>query len=216
MAKRGKRELRKSWLKTEVCSRGMSVYNIVAVCVSTSPASFSTLIQRCRVIQRSLYYPQYSTWRLVPPLSLQSLSLVSAEEQDTQVSRALSNAEPSEYTNPRESTGSTTCDSGLICFYYNDFYSQCQKPATSTSAASTTSKTSSVPISTTSWPPPSLDAHVKGLGLKYWGVVVDPTCLSNSQCSAIVKADFGSVTPENTMKWDAMYVVSPVVIVRSS
>lgn len=111
-------------------------------------------------------------------------------------------------------TGPTTCDTGLICGYINDWFSQCQKPTTSVSAASTTlsaslgstiTSSTSSPSTTASGggPPPSLDAHVKERGLKYWGVVVDPDCLSNSQCSLIVKAVFGSVTPGNSMKWDA-------------
>lgn len=37
----------------------------------------------------------------------------------------------------------------------------------------------------------------------YWGTCADPKTLSESQNVKIIKANFGQVTPENSMKWDA-------------
>ncbi|KAL4918118.1 putative endo-1,4-beta-xylanase C [Aspergillus aurantiobrunneus] len=37
----------------------------------------------------------------------------------------------------------------------------------------------------------------------YWGTCADPKTLSESQNMKIIKANFGQVTPENSMKWDA-------------
>ena len=58
-----------------------------------------------------------------------------------------------------------------------------------------------------STPAPSgtgLDAHFKAKGKIYWGTASDQNRFSNAQDSAVTIAQFGQVTPENSMKWDAV------------
>lgn len=50
----------------------------------------------------------------------------------------------------------------------------------------------------------SLQEVFEGKGKKYFGTCADQGTLSNSQNAAIIQADFGQVTPENSGKWDAV------------
>ncbi|KAI5804318.1 glycosyl hydrolase family 10 protein [Geopyxis carbonaria] len=48
-----------------------------------------------------------------------------------------------------------------------------------------------------------LDVKMKAKGKKYYGSIADPNTLSDSNVKTILTADFGMITPENSMKWDA-------------
>jgi endo-1,4-beta-xylanase len=49
----------------------------------------------------------------------------------------------------------------------------------------------------------SIDAAMKAKGRKYFGTCTDPGRFNSGKNAAIIKANFGQVTPENSMKWDA-------------
>ncbi|KAF7799980.1 hypothetical protein EIP86_011223 [Pleurotus ostreatoroseus] len=94
-------------------------------------------------------------------------------------------------------TGSTVCDAGTSCIVVNSYYSQCQPGAATTAPGSTTTPTAPAPGAT------GLDSHFKAKGKVFWGTASDQNRFSNAQDSAVTIANFGSVTPENSMKWDA-------------
>lgn len=49
----------------------------------------------------------------------------------------------------------------------------------------------------------TLNAAIVARGRKYFGTATDQGDFSNSNLNNIIKAEFGAVTPENSMKWDA-------------
>lgn len=48
----------------------------------------------------------------------------------------------------------------------------------------------------------SIDAGMKAKGKLYWGTATDQNRLTAGSNAKIIQANFGQVTPENSMKWD--------------
>lgn len=49
----------------------------------------------------------------------------------------------------------------------------------------------------------SIDSLIKAKGKLYYGTCADQRSLQNTQNANVIKEDFGQLTPENSMKWDA-------------
>ncbi|KDR81861.1 hypothetical protein GALMADRAFT_221732 [Galerina marginata CBS 339.88] len=98
------------------------------------------------------------------------------------------------------------CDAGSVCTYSNPYYSQCL-PGTATTkpVTSTPPVTSSAPPTTTSQPSSSgsgLNAKFASHSKKFWGSCADSGTLNIAANAALLKADFGGVTPVSS-HWDA-------------
>ncbi|KAF5379913.1 hypothetical protein D9757_007196 [Collybiopsis confluens] len=101
-------------------------------------------------------------------------------------------------------TGPTTCVAGTTCMTINAYFFQCL-PGSST--ASTTPVSTPPTSPTTSTGPSSTATTLNGKfvshGKKFWGSCADSGTINIAANQAILKEQFGAVTPENSMKWDA-------------
>ena len=96
-------------------------------------------------------------------------------------------------------TGATGCVSGYTCARSNDYYSQCV-PGSATTLATSTLAATKVPAPAATGT--SVNTAFVARGKKYFGTATDQGRLTSGS-APIVQADFGQVTPENSMKWDA-------------
>ncbi|KAF9021428.1 glycoside hydrolase [Hymenopellis radicata] len=94
-------------------------------------------------------------------------------------------------------------DSGTTCVYLNDYYSQCQPGSATTTVPSGPTTTVTTPTSTSTSTADGLNGKFVAKGKKFWGSCADSNTLNIAANAAILKSDFGQVTPENSMKWDA-------------
>ncbi|KAJ3039109.1 Endo-1,4-beta-xylanase F3 [Rhizophlyctis rosea] len=108
-------------------------------------------------------------------------------------------------------SGATTCVSGYSCVYSNPWYSQCIPGSSGGNPTTTTRQqvtTTTRPPTTTTNPSSggssgTLDGRMKAKGKKYWGNILDYNTINNAAVTSVLKTEFGQVTPENSMKWDA-------------
>ncbi|KAL6915017.1 hypothetical protein ACHAP8_009363 [Fusarium lateritium] len=100
-------------------------------------------------------------------------------------------------------SGATTCQSGLKCEKINDYYSQCI-PGSDNGGGTTPEPTNPTNPSPGPGDATGLDAKFRAKGKVYFGSEIDHYHLNNNPLINIVKKDFGQVTNENSMKWDAI------------
>jgi endo-1,4-beta-xylanase len=100
-------------------------------------------------------------------------------------------------------SGSTTCDSPYVCTVVNSYYSQCLPSGSGSPTTSNAPPTSSSPSGGSS-SGSGLNAKFKAKGKVFFGTCSDQGRFSNSQDSQVTIANFGGLTPENSMKWDAV------------
>lgn len=49
----------------------------------------------------------------------------------------------------------------------------------------------------------ALDAKLKAKGRAYYGNIIDTNTINTGQVTNILNSEFGAITAENAMKWDA-------------
>ncbi|KAK6355572.1 hypothetical protein TWF696_004672 [Orbilia brochopaga] len=125
-------------------------------------------------------------------------------------------------------TGPTNCNPPAACSTLNPYYAQClssvggptttARTTTTTARTTTTTTRTTTPVTTPSTTPRTstttttssapvgtgLDALIKSKGKKYVGFCADPATLNIAQNVAILRAEAGQVTPENSMKWQSI------------
>ncbi|KXJ90224.1 endoglucanase type F [Microdochium bolleyi] len=103
-------------------------------------------------------------------------------------------------------TGPTTCVSGATCQASNQWYSQCLPGSGNGGGGGQPTTTASNPQPTNgggSGSATGLNDKFKAKGKVYFGTEIDHYHLNKAQITNIVKAQFGQITHENSLKWDA-------------
>ncbi|KAJ4012529.1 hypothetical protein NW752_008227 [Fusarium irregulare] len=98
--------------------------------------------------------------------------------------------------------GAKTCQSGLKCEKINDYYYQCVPG--SGGSDPTPTEPEQPPTNGGGNAATGLDAKIRAKGKIYFGTEIDHYHLNNNPLTTIVKREFGQVTHENSMKWDAI------------
>ncbi|KAG8925538.1 hypothetical protein FRC03_010279 [Tulasnella sp. 419] len=99
-------------------------------------------------------------------------------------------------------TGETVCVSGAYCNRQSEWYSQCI-PGTGGGGGATTTPSGPTPTGGGGSTATGLNARFKAKGKQYFGTATDKGLLSGTTHANVVNREFGAVTPENSMKWDA-------------
>ncbi|KAF8591199.1 glycoside hydrolase family 10 protein [Ramaria rubella] len=114
-------------------------------------------------------------------------------------------------------TGPTTCVAGTICTVSNAYYSQCLPSSSTPPPVSSPVSGGGGGTSTVSAPPPvgsspvgqpdgsGLNKAAKAAGKLYFGSATDNPEFTDAPYLKILNnsAEFGQITPANSMKWDA-------------
>ncbi|KAI6352496.1 Endo-1,4-beta-xylanase 6 [Pyricularia grisea] len=98
-------------------------------------------------------------------------------------------------------TGATTCVSGAVCERQSEWYSQCVPSSGGGNPAPQPTQPSNPGGGNSG---SGLHAKFKNKGKQYFGTSMDHYDLNKAQLTNIVKAQFGQITNENSMKWDAI------------
>ncbi|KAI0470435.1 glycoside hydrolase family 10 protein [Xylariaceae sp. FL0804] len=136
-------------------------------------------------------YPTATGAGAISPSASTSVATSVAADATTALSTTSSSSEASS-----ASTSTATTTSALA----SSSSTEAATSATSATSASTSTSSTAKPSATSD----SLDALFKAKGKLYWGTSADAATLSESANTAVINADFGQLTPENSMKWDAI------------
>nr|AGV40650.1 XYN-L2 [Pseudopithomyces chartarum] len=99
--------------------------------------------------------------------------------------------------------GAKSCQSGLTCTVINEYYYQCLPGGSGGNPPPATTQPSNPAPTGGTGGSGGLHSKFKAKGKLYFGTEIDHYHLNNNALTTIVKNNFGQVTCENSMKWDA-------------